>query len=217
MRFSKALGLPIAIVAICAAAAPVRAYDPNPPRDPRTIGLTPVWVGSRDEEIIRVDRGPDGNRQRCVLAARLRTPEDGGPSAVEFGVERIAREPSAYAMYFRLRYLDGPNGAPLAVRDPVMMFRFFGPSADWRIEPQRGGWIRASKPVARAEPREQLAFVNATQRPGNQVVATYPDGTHRLHSLRGGLSPWHFEMFWRCACALTAELPKDSVDGFPCP
>lgn len=198
------------------AATAAMAYNPDPPRDPRAEGLTPIWAGSRGNEIVRVDRWPDGAPRRCVRAARLDTPAGGGPSRVEFGVERASPNAPDVTMYFRIQYLDGPGGSPLAVRDPVMAIRLAGAEDIWRAEPLPGGWFRGAKSAAQSERSGRRGFITEVEKTGNEFVSTFPDGSHRLHFVRGGVSFWHFNMFVDCVCALTAGLPKSTTDGFLC-
>jgi hypothetical protein len=216
MKGSKAMRCLGATLGLLAVATASLASDPNPPRDPRAQGLRPVWAGTLGDEVLRVDRLSDGRPSRCVRAARLATPAEGGPSRLEFGVERASPETADVTMYFRIQYLDAPNGRPLPVRDPVLEVWRFGPTSDWRVETSAGGWIRRSKALAASSRVERLGFANETKRVGNEVVSTFPDGTHRLHELRGGVSPWHFEMHWNCVCRMLADLPKPATDGFPC-
>jgi hypothetical protein len=220
MRGSLALRCVGAALGIFLAAVTAMAYDPDPPRDPRAEGLRPISASTLGDEIVRVDRDPEGTPRRCVRAARLETPTDGGPSRLEFGVERGRSNPTdapGVTMFFRVQYLDRPNGKPLPVRDPVLEIGFFGPTLDWRLESMGGGWIRRSKASAQSSEPERGWFTNEIRKPGNAIVSTFPDGTHRMHHLRGGVSPWHFEMFFDCVCKLLVGLPKSMIDGFPCP
>jgi hypothetical protein len=217
MSGSMALRRVGAALALAFAAAPAIAFNPDPPRDPRAVGLAATRVWTQGDEIIRIDRAPDGAPRRCVRAARLATPDEGGPSRLEFGVDRGMPDAPDATMFFRVQYLDGPNGKPLPVRDPILEMRFFGPTSDWRLESMGGGWIRRSKSVVQSDDIERLRFTNEVGRTGNAVASTFPDGTHRMHHLRGGVSPWHFEMFFNCVCKLLVGLPKSMIDGFPCP
>jgi hypothetical protein len=217
MNGSMALRVFAAVLAISFAAPPAIAFNPNPPRDPRTAGLGAISAGTLGDEIVRVDRWPDGKPRRCVRAARLDTPAEGGPSRIEFGVERASPAAPDATMSVRVQYLDRPDGMPLPVRDLVFEMQYFGPAIDWRLESLGSGWIRLSKSAARSGDTERNRFANEVGKPGNTMVSTFPDGTHRLHRLRSGVSPWHFEMFFNCACKLLVGLPRSSTDGFPCP
>ncbi|MCM0022048.1 MAG: hypothetical protein NBV67_18825 [Tagaea sp.] len=217
MKGSMIRGLAGAALVSALAAAPAIAFDPDPPRDPRTAGLTPISAGSRGNEVVRVDRWPDGTPRRCVRAARLTTPDEGGPSWVEFGVERIPPDAADITMFFQIRYLAAPNGKPLAVRDPRLTIRLLGPTVTWRAHPVSDGWFRGAKPATHSDEDERHGFMIEVEKPGNEFVSTFPDGTHRLHEVRGGVSFWHFNMFVDCACRLAADMPQETRDWLLCP
>jgi hypothetical protein len=217
MNGSMARGLAGLTLALAVVAAPAVAYDPDPPRDPRAEGLRPISAGTLGDEVVRADRDSEGKPRRCVRAARLETPAEGGPSRLEFGVERGAPGASNVTMFVRIQYLDGPNGRPLSVRDPVLEIRFFGPTVDWRLESMANGWFRRSRSAEQSDESELVWFMNEVEKPGNAIVSTFPDGTHRLHHLRGGVSFWHFNMFIDCACRLAADMPQETRDWLLCP
>lgn len=220
MNGSMALRCVGAALALAVVTAPAIAFNPDPPRDPRAEGLRPISAGTLGDEIVRVDRDPEGKPRRCIRAARLETPAEGGPSRLEFGVERERSGPKDtpnLTMFVRVQYLDRPNGRPLTVRNPILEMQYFGPAADWRHESTGNGWIRLSKSAAQSDDTERGRFMNEVEKPGNAIVSTFPDGTHRLHHLRGGVSFWHFNMFVDCACRLAADMPQATRDWLLCP
>ncbi|MCM0021532.1 MAG: hypothetical protein NBV67_16190, partial [Tagaea sp.] len=108
-------------------------------------------------------------------------------------------------------------GKPLQVRDPVLEMAYGQPTADWHIEALSNGWFRRSKLASQSDEGERDRFVSEVQIGLNDIVSTFPDGTHRWHSVRSSGSPWHFNMFVDCACRLAADMPQATRDWLLCP
>ncbi|MCM0021552.1 MAG: hypothetical protein NBV67_16290, partial [Tagaea sp.] len=77
---SMALRCVGAALALAVVTAPAIAFNPDPPRDPRSVGLIRIDAIELGEPIVRMDRWPNGTIRRCVHSARLSTPSEGGPS-----------------------------------------------------------------------------------------------------------------------------------------
>ncbi len=188
--------------------------------DPRAIERDYMEIGNNGHEIVRAERFSDGSLQRCTQFARLKVDEGGGPQAIELGIERsrpVADAPAAGSFFFRLRYLDGPRGQPIAIERPVLDIRAVGPTADWPIASMdRNGWVRASQQISKISSDNYIWFTTEIEKGDNRIVLTLPSGVSRAYALRVSESSWRYNIFARCMCKLIADFPDAARKGFPC-
>lgn len=195
---------------------PLRNHAP----DPRAIGKGYPYIRTDGDEIVRAANFSDGTPQRCTQFARFEVGDGGGPQAIELGIERIrptADAPATGRFFFRLRYLDGPNGTPVAIERPVLDIRAVGPTTDWQIAAiDRNGWIRASQQISKISGDDYIWFTSEIEGGGNRIVLTLPSGEPRAYSARTSVSAWHYNIFGRCMCRLIADFPASVKKRFPC-
>lgn len=188
--------------------------------DPRAIERDYMEIENEGHEIVRAEKFPDGTPQRCTQFARLKVEKSGGPQAFELGIERarpVADRPATGSFFFRLRYLDGPSGKPVAVERPVLDIRAVGPTADWQITPiDRNGWIKASQRISKISGDDYIWFTSEIEKGDNRIVLTLPSGVSRAYALRVSESSWRYNIFALCMCKLIADFPDSVWRSFPC-